>query len=223
MFAGFRSRWTMPCSCAASSASAICLAIGSASSSGIGPRAIRCERSSPSTSSITSARDAAALFEPVDAGDVRMIERRERLRFALEARQPIGVLRERLRQDLDRDVAIELRVARAIDLPHAAFADRRSDLVDAETGAGSEGQVVGLYGRTDVWPTVRFQSLQILAARVARQMQVAVGLQARPGVRRGLRRRAERSAVSDVLRACRNTMLVHQIEGSVTTDGTAPP
>ena len=36
MFAGFRSRWTMPCSCAASSASAICLAIGSASSSGIG-------------------------------------------------------------------------------------------------------------------------------------------------------------------------------------------
>ena len=28
MFAGFRSRWTMPCSCAASSASAICRAIG---------------------------------------------------------------------------------------------------------------------------------------------------------------------------------------------------
>ena len=43
MFAGFRSRWTMPCSCAASSASAICFAIGSASSSGIAPRAIRCD------------------------------------------------------------------------------------------------------------------------------------------------------------------------------------
>ena len=28
MFAGFRSRWMMPCSCAASSASAICFAIG---------------------------------------------------------------------------------------------------------------------------------------------------------------------------------------------------
>ena len=41
MLAGFRSRWTMPRSCAASSASAICLAIGSASSSGIAPRAIR--------------------------------------------------------------------------------------------------------------------------------------------------------------------------------------
>ena len=36
MLAGFRSRWMMPCSCAASSASAICFAIGSASSSGIG-------------------------------------------------------------------------------------------------------------------------------------------------------------------------------------------
>ena len=34
MLAGFRSRWMMPCSCAASSASAICRAIGSASSSG---------------------------------------------------------------------------------------------------------------------------------------------------------------------------------------------
>ena len=33
MFAGFRSRWMIPCSCAASSASAICFAIGSASSS----------------------------------------------------------------------------------------------------------------------------------------------------------------------------------------------
>ena len=56
MFAGFRSRWMTPCSCAASSASAICLAIGNASSIGIAPRAMRCDRSSPSISSITSAR-----------------------------------------------------------------------------------------------------------------------------------------------------------------------
>jgi hypothetical protein len=35
MFAGLRSRWMIPCSCAASSASAICFAIGSASSIGI--------------------------------------------------------------------------------------------------------------------------------------------------------------------------------------------
>src|SRR3989442_8948563 len=49
IFAGFRSRWMIPCSCATSSASAICFAIGSASSIGIGPRAIRWARSSPST------------------------------------------------------------------------------------------------------------------------------------------------------------------------------
>ena len=36
MLAGFRSRWMIPCSCAASSASAICFAMGSASSTGIG-------------------------------------------------------------------------------------------------------------------------------------------------------------------------------------------
>ena len=35
--AGLRSRWTIPCSCAASSASAICVATSSASSMGIGP------------------------------------------------------------------------------------------------------------------------------------------------------------------------------------------
>jgi len=55
MFAGFRSRWMNPCSCAASSASAICFAIGSASSIIIGPRAIRSASVSPSTSSSTSA------------------------------------------------------------------------------------------------------------------------------------------------------------------------
>ena len=75
-------------------------------------------------------------------GDVRMIQRRERLRFALEAGQAIGISRERVGQDLDRDVAIQLRVARAIHLAHAAGADRRGDLVGAEAGAGSEGRVM---------------------------------------------------------------------------------
>ena len=58
------------------------------------------------------------------------------LRFALEPREPIGVGGERLGQDLDRDVAIQLRVARAIDLAHAAGAEGRQDLVRAEAGAG---------------------------------------------------------------------------------------
>jgi len=55
IFAGFRSRWMMPCACAASSASAICSAIGSASSTGIAPCEMRSASVGPSTSSITSA------------------------------------------------------------------------------------------------------------------------------------------------------------------------
>ena len=79
--------------------------------------------------------------------DVRMIQRGERLRFAREPGQPIGIARERVGQDLDRDVAIQLGVARAIHLAHAAFADRRGDFVDAEAGAGSEGQWCDYTGR----------------------------------------------------------------------------
>ena len=58
------------------------------------------------------------------------------LRFALESREAIGVAREHLGQDLDRDVTIELRVARAIDLAHAAGAEGREDFVRAESCAG---------------------------------------------------------------------------------------
>ena len=57
-----------------------------------------------------------------------------------EPGEPIGIVRERVGQDLDRDIAIELRVARAIHLAHAAFADRGGDLVGAEARAGGKGQ-----------------------------------------------------------------------------------
>ena len=117
-----------------------------ASSIGIAPRAIRCERSSPSTSSITSAVTPAVLFEPVDCGDVRMVQGREHFRFALKPCETIVISGNRGRQDLDRDLAFQLRVRCTIHLPHAAFADLRDDFVDAETRAGSEGQVAGLYG-----------------------------------------------------------------------------
>ena len=51
---------------------------------------------------------------------------------------------QRWRQDLDRDLAFEPGVGRPIDLAHAAFADLGGDLVDAEAGAGSEGQVTSV-------------------------------------------------------------------------------
>ena len=52
-----------------------------------------------------------------------------------ESRDSFRVSRKRLGQDLDRDRAIEPRVARSVDLTHAARADQRDDLIRAETAA----------------------------------------------------------------------------------------
>jgi len=77
--------------------------------------------------------------------DVGVVERREHLRLALEPRHAFGIRGERVRQDLDRDLAPERRVRRSVDLAHSAFADRRDDFVDAESGAGSESQIAVNY------------------------------------------------------------------------------
>ena len=79
-----------------------------------------------------------------------MRQRGDGLGFALEARQPVGVIRKRGRQDLDCDIAIEARVPRPVDLAHAAGADGGEDFVRAETSAGSEGQVADYRDRTAV-------------------------------------------------------------------------
>ena len=88
--------------------------------------------------------DTVGFFETVDVRDVGMIQRREGLRFAREPREPFGVAREDIGQHLDRDVAIQLRIARAIDLAHAAGAQGGEDLIRAEAKAGVEGQTVAV-------------------------------------------------------------------------------
>ena len=55
-FAGFRSRWITPASCAASTPAAICAASSMASSTGSGPRSSRSASDSPSTNSRTRYR-----------------------------------------------------------------------------------------------------------------------------------------------------------------------
>ena len=60
----------------------------------------------------------AAQFKTVDRTDVRVIERGEESRLAFEACHAIGVNCAHRRQDLQGDVAIERRVASAIDLAH---------------------------------------------------------------------------------------------------------
>ena len=109
-FAGFRSRWMMPFSCAYSRASAICLAMRRASSSGgalsgwpsdaqIGQgEACPYAESAPPASAPPPApspgRDAAGFFQAVDRRDIGMIERGQHLRFALESRHALGVAGE---------------------------------------------------------------------------------------------------------------------------------
>jgi hypothetical protein len=58
--------------------------------------------------------------------------------FALEARDAIGIGDERFRQDFDRDIAIELRVARPVDFTHSARTDLRDDFTGAETSTDAQ-------------------------------------------------------------------------------------
>jgi hypothetical protein len=89
------------------------------------------------------ALDARAA-DVVDRTDVRVVQRRDALRLALEAGAELGVRRELRRQQLDGDLAVELRVARAVDLAHAAGAERSGHLVAAEArGHRETGWVAG--------------------------------------------------------------------------------
>ena len=58
-----------------------------------------------------------------------MRQLRDAHRLALEAREGVRVSRQRRRQDLDRDVALEARVAGAKDLAHTSGAQHRQDFV----------------------------------------------------------------------------------------------
>src|SRR4030095_2561636 len=62
----------------------------------------------------------------------------EQLRFASQPRDAIRIGGERGRQHLDRDITVEHRVPRAIDLTHPAFAKLREDFIRAEANAWCE-------------------------------------------------------------------------------------
>ena len=74
----------------------------------------------------------------VERADVRVVEQRDGTRLALEPGAHFGRRGLVLRQHLDRHVATESRVVRAIHLAHAARAERGDDLIGAEPSAGEE-------------------------------------------------------------------------------------
>ena len=87
--------------------------------------------------------------EVVHGGQVGMVEGSRGSGFLLEAAEAIGVLRERRRQDLDRHVASEARVARSIHFAHSARAEWRQDLVGAELRARRKAHVLRRLHRGD--------------------------------------------------------------------------
>ena len=82
--------------------------------------------------------DATLMADVVERADVGVLEGGDGARLALEALAELAARGEMLRQDLDGDLAVEPRVARAIHLAHAAGADGGKDLVRAEGGPGSD-------------------------------------------------------------------------------------
>ncbi len=148
----------IPFSCAAWRASATWRAIATASASGSGPAFNRSARVSPSTSSRIEALRAVDVFETIDGGDVRMIQRGEEVRFALKPGDPLGIVDEAVRDHLEGHLASELRVARAIHFAHPAGPEGGENLVRAEASAGRKthrmfgSSTARLYGRMRSFP-----------------------------------------------------------------------
>ena len=81
---------------------------------------------------------AGVFFDSVDGGDVRMIERREKARFALESSKCVIVTGERFGKQLDRNLAPESRIRRAIDHAHSARAKRVENFIRTEARSGGD-------------------------------------------------------------------------------------
>lgn len=72
-------------------------------------------------------------------GDGGVIQCRKQLRFALEAPETFTVPRELFRKDFDRDLTLELDVARPVNFTHAARANGLEDFVVAELRSRGQG------------------------------------------------------------------------------------
>ncbi len=86
--------------------------------------------------------DAVGFVDGMDRDDVRVVEGGDGAGLALETGEALRVVGEVRGQHLEGDLAPELRVDGAIDLAHAARAERGDDLVVTETGARGEGHGV---------------------------------------------------------------------------------
>jgi hypothetical protein len=81
---------------------------------------------------------------PPDLRDIRMVLRREDLRFSPESSESVRVSRECIRQHLQGIIALERRVTRSPYLAHAALANQGGDFIRAHASAGTNGHLRGI-------------------------------------------------------------------------------
>ena len=80
---------------------------------------------------------ATHLSDVVECADVGIVERGYALRLSREPLAELSISSERRGQNLDRDDAIEARVASAIHFAHASGTEGAEYLVGSEEGPGS--------------------------------------------------------------------------------------
>lgn len=79
------------------------------------------------------------LLESVDVRDVWVVQGGEGFGLAFQPRHAVRVVGKAVRQHLDRDLAVQSRVACAKHLPHPSRAQRRENLVRADLRPNGEG------------------------------------------------------------------------------------
>ena len=73
--------------------------------------------------------NAIVLLESVNGADIGVIQRGQQPRLALEPAAAIGIGGKNIRQNLDRHVAPEPRIAGAVDVSHPACAEERANFI----------------------------------------------------------------------------------------------
>jgi hypothetical protein len=115
--------------------------VASASSIGIGPRAILALDQLHDQKRLA----AGIVLEAIDSSDMRVIEGGECVRLALKSHEPIGVAGSRSGQELQRDGSGQPGIVGAIDLAHPTGAKQFDDLVRIHPRAGVDRHRVADY------------------------------------------------------------------------------
>ena len=148
MLEGFKSRMTIPVPCAASSASTICAATSSAADSWertlrrSGHPASRLRPTRAPECSNDCPRIRTRRWSPICGWFSEASSRASRWKRGGNRRQCA-----KLGQDLDRDIALQLAIARAVDLTHPARPEGAEDFVHTDAGSSLKSHGwTALYG-----------------------------------------------------------------------------